>query len=167
MGAELDLLKVLSQDPNNFLSRFLFNGTLTLTKSAISLGEETNEAASTRPLQGQIPITSSMGVTYLSKKKKTQITLNYKYRGKSLYSVGDGQETFPWYDKPVNLLNIGFAYLFRNNIKISIMGLNLLNAPYIQVEDANLNGKLNDDIDKEVQYGLTYQSYNLTVSYKF
>ena len=166
-GFEIELNKFLSNNTQSFMSRFLLNGNFTYTSSVIELGEETNEVASNRPLQGQIPIVAAVGITYVGPQKAAQVTLGYRYIGQALYSVGDGQETFPWYDKPRNLLNAGLAYEFKNKIKLAFTALNLLNAPLIQIEDTNLNGKINDAVDNEVQYGLVYQTYNLTVSYKF
>lgn len=166
-GVEVEFSKFLSNDITSPISRLLFLGNFAYTQSAIQLGENTNEVASSRPLQGQVPIVLSAGLTYFNTTKTTQATVSYKYIGKSLFSVGDGQETFPWYNAPVNMLNASIGHTLPSNIELRLTGMNLLNARISQFEDTNFNGSIKDDVDKEVQRGLKYQSYNLSVSYKF
>jgi len=166
-GVEVEFSKFLSDSEDSPLYNLLFNGNFSYTQSSIQLGEGTNEAATTRPLQGQIPLLFSAGLTYIGNDKKSQATLAYKFVGKSLFSVGDGQETFPWYNAPVNLLNASFTYTLTDNLEINLTALNLLNTRFSQFEDTNLNGKINDSVDKEVQRALKYQSYNLILSYNF
>lgn len=166
-GVELEFLKFLSDNPNSVLYNLLFNGNLAYTSSQIELGENTNEVSSNRPLQGQTPLIVALGLTYIVPSFPAQVTASYKHVGKSLYSVGDGQETFPWYNAPTHTLNCGFSYRFKNNISLKFFANNLLNTPMKQVEDTNLNGKIKDEVDKDVMYGLTYQSFSITVGYKF
>lgn len=166
-GMEMEFSKFLSNNEESFFYNWLLNGNMALTKSKIELGEDTREISSDRPLQGQTPFLASLGSTYVFAKDRAQATLSYAYRGKSLYSVGDGQETYPWYLAQMNHLNLGFAYTFKNNIKVKFFATNLLNTPAQLIEDANMNGSIKDDVDNLVSHSENYQSYNITISYKF
>ncbi|OIQ30360.1 MAG: hypothetical protein BM564_03045 [Bacteroidetes bacterium MedPE-SWsnd-G2] len=166
-GVEFEFSKYLSRNEYSVLHQILLNTNFAYTYSRIKLGEDTNEVASDRPLQGQTPFLAAAGLTYFAPNKKSQITVDYKFTGKSLFSVGDGQETFPWYNKSRHIMNLGYAYQFNNNLSLSLVGLNLLNAPFIQIEDVKLDGDLRDPLNKEVQKGLTYQTYNIILEYKF
>ena len=166
-GLELEFAKKLSRVSGSAFNRMFLNVVASFTDSSIDLGANSSEAASSRPLQGQIPVLLSGGLTYFNKKETFQITLDYTYQGQYLFSVGDGQETFPWYVAPQNLLNVGSSVDLNDNLSLKLVVTNILNAPFRQVEDANLNGSINDAVDNEVQYGLSYQSVFLTLAYKF
>lgn len=166
-GIELEFAKVLSHSSASIFNQFLLNVVASFTDSQIDLGPNSSEAASNRPLQGQIPVLLTAGLTYANATENFQMTLDYTYKGKYLYAVGDGQETFPWYVAPQNLLNFGTSYQFENNLNLKLIVTNILNAPFQQIEDANLNGQIGDQVDNQVQYGLSYQSAYLTLAYTF
>ncbi|MGJ5643071.1 TonB-dependent receptor [Formosa sp. S-31] len=166
-GLELECAKYLSSNINSFLYRLNFRANITYTNSVIDLGADTSEATSERPLQGQIPLIISTGFVYANLKNTVQLNLDYLYQGKSLFSVGNGVDTFPWYIKPQHFLNAGLSFALNKATKLRVFASNILNTPYEQVEDANLDGKLNGSVDKQVLYGLSYQSYSLSLSYNF
>jgi len=166
-GVELELAKILSPNSASILSNIMFVGSLSFTSSSINLGENSNESATSRPLQGQIPLLFSGGLTYFSPNKFSTVTLAYQYVGQSLFSVGDGQETFPWYNAPQNFLNASYSLAFAKNLEFKLSVLNILNTRYTQIEDTDLNNKINDSVDNEVQRGFTYQTYNFSIGYKF
>jgi len=166
-GVEVEFAKKISGDSASLFNSFIISGSFSITSSNIELGEDSDEASNNRPLQGQIPIITTIGLSYLLPKAKSQFTLSYKYLGKSLFSVGDGVQTFPWYIKERHLLNASFTYPISNQFSLNIIATNLLNTPFTLIEDANLDGKLNSNLDKEVQKGLSYQSYTLSISYNF
>ena len=165
-GVEMEFAKHLTYNAGNPLSNVMLTGNFSYTYSQIDLGEDTREVTSNRPLQGQTPLLGSLAASY-QWHNKAQFTLAYAYRGKSLYSVGDGQETYPWYLDAMNSLNAGASYQFKNNMKLKLFATNLLNTPTVLVEDANMNGNLNDTVDKVISRSERYQSYNLTLSYRF
>ncbi|CDF79772.1 TonB-dependent receptor [Formosa agariphila KMM 3901] len=166
-GFELEFAKHLSNNEFSIFNQINFRANVTYTYSLIDLGSETNEVAAERPLQGQIPLVISSGLVYTNPKNTIQFNLDYLYQGKSLFSVGNGVETFPWYIKPQNFLNAGFSVALNKAVKLNLYASNIINTPYEQVEDANLDGKLNSAVDKQVLYGLSYQSYSISMSYNF
>ncbi len=166
-GIEVEFSKRFSNYKESYLHNLIFLGSFSYTSSSINLGDSTSEVSSSRPLQGQIPLIFSGGLTFITPQKDAQVTVEYKHMGKSLFSVGDGVNTFPWYNAPSNMLNAGVGYTLKNNLTFHITAVNLLNARISQFEDTNYNGSITDDVDKEVSRGLTYQYYNFSVSYKF
>ncbi|QLE02689.1 TonB-dependent receptor plug domain-containing protein [Galbibacter sp. BG1] len=166
-GVEVEFAKFLSNNSNLVFSRLLFTGNLTYTNSVIDLGEDSNEFSTSRPLQGQVPLMANAGLTYGLKNDKGQFTVDFAYKGSALYSVGDGQETFPWYTNERGFLNAGGALNISEKMRLTFTALNLLNTELNIIEDANIDGDLSAEVDKIVQYGLTYQSYRVGVNYRF
>lgn len=166
-GAEMEFSKYLCSQPGTLLSNIVLSGSFSYTYSNIDLGEDTRETAEERPLQGQIPLLANLGAGYGFNKQRGMVSIAYQYRGKSLYSVGDGQETFPWYLAQTNMLNGGVSYGFDHGIKVKFSAKNLLNTPYVVVEDANLNGSLTDAADNVVSRTENYQTYSVSVNFSF
>ncbi len=164
-GVEVEFAKFLGQGPG--WRNILLSGNFNYTSSVIELPEDSDEFVEERQLQGQVPILANGAITYFSNDKKTTATIAYRYVGRSLFSVGDGNETFPWYEMPRNYLNASFSHRF-GALKITVAGTNLLNTRFAQFEDANTDGRIdNPATDKEVQRGLAYQTFNLGFSYDF
>lgn len=166
-GLELEFAKKLSRVQGSVFNRMFLNVVASFTDSFIDLGSNSSEAASSRPLQGQVPVLVSTGLTYMNSSNSFQATLDYTYQGQYLFSVGDGQETFPWYVAPQDHLNIGASIDLSDQMSLKLVVTNILNTPFRQVEDTNLNAIISDAVDNEVQYGLSYQSVFLTLAYKF
>lgn len=166
-GFEVEFTKFLSSIERSFLNRLLLSGSLAYTYSLIELSENSDEVASNRPLQGQTPLLLKAGVNYIHPNKFFNIGLQYQYTGRSLYSVGDGLNSFPWYNAPVNMLNAKLTLNFSKQLSLSLAAVNLLNAAMPQIEDTNLNAKINDPVDQEVQNMLIYQTYVLNLKYRF
>jgi len=165
-GVELEFGKFLGS--RDIWRQLFFTGSLTYSDSRVNLGEDTAEAVSERPLQGQSRLIASGGLSWFSTDQRSQISLLYRYRGLNLFSVGDGVNTYPWYNMPINLLSASFSHKFGDHLKLTLVGRNLLNTPFVQREDANLDGKLDNDLtDNEVQRGLQYQTYDLQLTYSF
>ena len=162
-GVEVEFAKKLGV--TDVWKDLLFTGNITYTSSQINLGEDTDEVVQERPLQGQTPFLAFAGLTYIAPSQKTTATVAYRYRGQNLFSVGDGRNTYPWYNMPIHLLNASISHQF-GNLKVTIAALNLLNTEFVQREDANLDGKLdNPDVDREVQRALRYQTFDIQFSW--
>ncbi len=164
-GVEIEFAKFLGSSAG--LRNLLLSGNITFTDSRIELPEGTQEVASERPLQGQVPLIINAGLTFISDNQRTTATLAYRYVGRYLFSVGDGVSTFPWYEMPRNYLSASFSQRF-GNFKLTLAATNLLNTRFAQFEDADLDGKVTTSgVDNEVQRGLAYQTFHLGVSYSF
>ncbi|MFZ4633992.1 MAG: TonB-dependent receptor domain-containing protein [Saprospiraceae bacterium] len=168
-GFEFEINKFMSNNLGSLMSQFLINGSLAYTYSSVELGEDTQEATSSRQLQGQVPLIINAGLTFISENKRFNTTLGYRFTSNNLFSVGDGISTFPWYNKRMHIMNYSAAYQFTQNLKINFGINNLLNTPMVQIEDANLDGDIETlgGADKEVQRGLRYQTFVISANVKF
>ncbi len=163
-GVEIEFAKFLGRGEG--LRNFLLSGNATFSDSSIKLAADSDEADDERPLQGQVPIILNGALTFISDNQQTTATVGYRYVGRYLFSVGDGVNTFPWYEMPRNYLSASFTQKF-GDLKLTLAAQNILNTQFSQFEDADLDGKVTSEVDHEVQRGLSYQVLHLGLSYSF
>jgi hypothetical protein len=164
-GLEFELKKTLSAQTNSILHDMSLYLNAAYIKSNIDLGPNSQEAASNRPLQGQAPYVINASYIYENAQKGVKVEVLYNVTGTRLYSTGDGQETYPWYAMPRNVLDINFNKTLSKQWTISIGVANILDAPYEIREDGNLDGKVSTvgGADNVIQKG--YQGQRVSIGF--
>ncbi|WP_281616000.1 TonB-dependent receptor plug domain-containing protein [Flammeovirga sp. SubArs3] len=166
-GVAVQWITPLSTNKHHWLNDFTLMTNASYVYSQVALSEESQEASSTRALQGQAPYTVNMALSYTWKKQV--FSLMYYTQGMSLYTVGDGQETYPWYLMPVHHLGFKLKRNVTDKLDFSFTAQNLLNAKATFYEDANMDGQINpgngaDKLIREVEVG---PSFTFGLSVKF
>ncbi|WNJ17806.1 TonB-dependent receptor domain-containing protein [Pontibacter sp. G13] len=166
-GIEFTYRKKFPKAPVEFFKRsgVIFNAAYIWSR--IELGETTVEAAENRPLQGQSPYTISLVLNHVVPKTQWSFEVVFYTFGQNIFTVGDGQESYPWYNMPQYQLNASIGKkLGPIGLKFSVG--NILNTHVRIKEDGNLDGKLNNDaVDRIVQDGFTGQNYTLGIGWNF
>jgi hypothetical protein len=166
-GLEFELKKTLSPFSNSILHDMAIYLNAAYIKSNIELGSNSFEAASNRPLQGQAPYVINFSYIYSNDKKGVKAEILYNVTGTRLYSTGDGQETYPWYLMPRNMIDINISKSISKNWTMSIGISNLLDAPIELREDGNLDGKVSSvgGADNVIQKG--YQGQRVSLGFNW
>ncbi|WP_158281379.1 TonB-dependent receptor [Sediminitomix flava] len=140
-----------------------------LIHSTMTLGENSMEVNSERPLQGQSPYVVNLGYYYDNPQTGWAFNLLYNTYGQRIYSVGDGQNSYPWYEMPRQLIDLNISKEFNNNWEVSLNVENLLNAKYQLYVDGNADGKIDtsNENDNMVMESYSGQAFTLGLSYKF
>ncbi len=151
-GAELEVRKSLaglfnSQVTDNL--SMVFNATL--SKSSVDVG---NQPA--RPLMGQSPYVVNAGVFYNNETTGTQVSVMYNVVGRRLFAVGGytdaGDAVFEdIYEMPRNLIDLSITQKFTDRLQGKLTVSDILNQPYILMQDGNRDGIFDRSSDQIVQ----------------
>lgn len=151
-GAELELRKNLGLGaPGSFINRFNVILNAALIRSQIDLGDDTLLTQDRRrPLQGQSPYVVNAGLYYNDADNGWQIAALYNIYGRRIFTVGD-DEIPTIYEMPRNLVDLSITKKINSRIDAKLGISDLLNAQLIFREDANRDGRLdNDVVDKPI-----------------
>ncbi len=167
-GLEFELKKTLSKERGTVLHDMAIYLNAAYIRSNIELGENSVEVVKNRPLQGQSPYVINLAYIYANAAKGVKFELIYNVSGKSLYSTGDGQETYPWYAMPRHMLDLNFNKAISKRVSLSLGVSNLLDAPLEIREDANLDGNVSDlgTADNVIQKGYQGQRISAGLSWR-
>jgi outer membrane receptor protein involved in Fe transport len=167
-GLEFELKKTLSKERGTALHDMAIYLNAAYIRSNIELGENSVEVVKNRPLQGQSPYVINLAYIYANAAKGVKFELIYNVSGKSLYSTGDGQETYPWYSMSRHMLDLNFNKAISKRVSLSLGVSNLLDAPLEIREDANLDGNVSDlgTADNVIQKGYQGQRISAGVSWR-
>ncbi len=165
-GAEVELRKNLGLGaPGSFINRFNVILNAALIRSEIDLGNDsTLTQERRRPLQGQSPYVVNTGIYYNDTDRGWQIAALYNIYGKRIFTVGD-DEIPTIYEMPRNLVDLSISKKINSRIDAKLGVTDLLNARLIFREDANRDGRLDNELtDKMVlnqRFG-PYVTFDLT-----
>jgi TonB-dependent receptor len=167
-GLEFELKKTLSKIKGSALNDMALYLNAAYIRSNIELGETSVEAVKNRPLQGQAPYVINLAYIYSKPAKGVKFELIYNISGKSLYSTGDGQETYPWYLMPRHMLDLNFNKAISKRWSLSLGVSNLLDTPLEIREDANLDQNVSNlgGADNVIQKGYQSQRISLGVNFR-
>lgn len=167
-GVEIELRKSLDNlTANRFLQNISLMVNASLIHSSIELGDKSNEVSKTRAMQGQSPYIVNAGIFYDNPDNGLSVNLLYNVYGARIYAVGDGVNTFPWYEMPRNLLDLNVSKDFGKGLSLNFSAQNLLNARNLIREDQNVDGKLTSDVDKKVLSSQNGATFTLGLGWKF
>ncbi|GAA4846576.1 TonB-dependent receptor [Algivirga pacifica] len=169
-GVELEIKKSLGflSASSTVMDNLSIYANLALVRSQIQLGEKAIEINSERALQGQSPYVTNVGLYYDDQVSGWSANVLYNAFGPRLFSVGDGLDSYRWYEMPRHMVDMNIAKSFDSGLSISLSVSNLLNYAYEIIEDGNSDGKFDSEIsDKSVLKQFNGQKAQLSVNYKF
>jgi hypothetical protein len=131
-----------------------------------------------RPLAGQSPYLINAGILVNAFKNTFSFSAAFNRAGRRIVVVGttaedraeSGQSTYPdIYENPRNQLDLQLGQkLFKQRFEIKFNAANILNKPFIQYQDFDLNGKYSGNTyDATVYSRRSFSNYTLTLSYAF
>ncbi len=167
-GLELEVRKSFDKLSSNFLNKFnvVFNSAFIYSRVKLDKSVASTQSDN-RPLQGQSPYIINLALNYQDIKKNLQIGLQYNVIGKRIYAVGSNFGTvYPdWYEMPRNVVDLTFSKGINKRVIIK-GGINdLLNQSNNILQDGNLDGKYNKNIDQIIQSFKPGTTYSLGLTY--
>jgi outer membrane receptor protein involved in Fe transport len=181
-GMEFELRKSLYVGgAATWLRNIIVFGNYTIIHSAVSNNTQIGSNAEAivvkkRPLAGQSPYLLNAGLLVNAFKNTFSFSAALNRAGRRIVIVGTTLEeasvqgAYPdIYENPRNQLDMQVAQkLFKQKLEIRINAANLLNTPYIQYQDFDLNNKYSGKLfDATVYSKRSYSSYTITFSYNF
>jgi outer membrane receptor protein involved in Fe transport len=165
-GVEVELRKSLA-----FLtSSPLLSNMAVLVNAALIKSEIDTESnlinSYRRPLQGQSPYIVNAGLYYEDEERGLEISALYNVYGKRIFLAGNNERPTIW-EMPRHVLDLTFSKQFTNRVALKAGVSDLLNAPFIMREDANLDNKINSaTVDKTILSTRWGSYFTLGFSYK-
>jgi hypothetical protein len=127
-----------------------------------------------RPLAGQSPYLVNAGLLVNAFKNTFSFSAAFNRAGRRIVVVGTTAEdrsaigAYPdIYENPRNQLDLQLGQkLFKQRLEIKFNAANILNNPFVQYQDYDLNGKYSGNIyDATVYSRKSFSNYTLTLSY--
>lgn len=175
-GAEVEIRKSLAGISNlTFLDNFSIYLNSTLLTSTVEIGQGSrSEGRDTdpRPLQGQSPYIVNAGLFYNNIKSDLQINLTYNIIGKRIYSGGFREldrttVSYPdVYEMPRNFMDLTVSKRINSRISLKAGLKDILNEPIVLMQDANQDGKFENNKDQVISTYRPGISASLGVSFK-
>lgn len=136
-------------------------------KSQIDLGSNSAGQSRTRPMMGQSPYIVNGGVYYQNDTLGFSASLLYNVMGPRIRVVGTFG-TPDIYEMPRNSLDLSISKFFwKKHLEIRFAAQNILNQPFLLIQDANNDGKLDRNKDQQQQSYRTGAYYTLGVVVRF
>jgi outer membrane receptor for ferrienterochelin and colicin len=167
-GVEVEVRKSIAySSPSKFLNDLsvIFNASYIM--SEIELNDDgTLTEKVRRPMQGQSPYVINAGLYYQNDESGLQISSQYNVFGKRIAFVGDQEFPTQW-EMPRHVVDLTISKTIGERTELRFGVSDLLNAPLILKEDANLDNKLdNANSDRLVRETRNGQYFNLGVVMK-
>lgn len=152
-GLELDARISLARFENiKFIRALSIVGNAAYIFSQISLGDSVTFQTNERPMQGQSPYIINTGLYYENDSLDLQVSLLYNIFGPRIIFVGNVVEP-DIYEMPRGVLDLSITKGITKWLRIRVGAQDLLNQPFLLLQDINGNGKLERKSD------LNYQSF--------
>ncbi len=136
-------------------------------KSQVDLGSNSAGQSRTRPMMGQSPYIVNGGVYYQNDTLGFSASLLYNVMGPRIRVVGTFG-TPDIYEMPRNSLDLSISKFFwKKHLEVRFAAQNILNQPFLLIQDANNDGKLDRKIDQQQQSYRTGAYYTLGVVVRF
>lgn len=150
-GVEIEVKKSLNGLTNSsFVDKLnlIFNGAV--IKSEVSLGDIAVGQSSNRPLQGQAPYIVNSTLSYADEKRGLQINALYNVVGRNIIFVGF--DDYPdIYFMPRNVLDFTVVKRVSDRFKLKFGVSDILNEKNVLLQDSNLDGKFDLEVDNIIQ----------------
>jgi TonB-dependent receptor len=169
-GAELEIRQGLdSLTSSQFVHDITLVANASYIKSEITLTNDTATSQANlkkRPMMGQSPYIANAGIYYQNDSIGLQVNVVYNIVGPRVVIVGiPGLSEV--YEMPRNHLDLTLIKTFgkKKNIEGRIGVQDVFNAPFLLLQDANEDGKLDRETDQRIQYYKrgTYYTVGFTV----
>jgi hypothetical protein len=167
LGVEVEIRKSMKDlvKSANWLDNFsvLFNGSL--IQSNIVLTNDPNSTEQDRPMMGQSPYILNTGLFYQNDSIKLQASLLYNVIGPRVVIVGiPGIPEV--YEMPRGNLDLTISKAIGKHVDVRFGVQDLLNREFVLLQDANDDGKLENDVDQRMQFLKRGSYYSLSVALK-
>lgn len=155
-GAEVEVRKGLDSLKVPFIRNLSIVGNAAYIRSIITLTDDTAGVQTnlkTRSMMGQSPYIGNAGLYYRNDSIGLQVNVMYNIIGPRIVIVGiPGLPEV--YEMPRNNLDLTIIKTFgkAKNIEARLGISDILNAPYVLLQDANADGKLDPKTDQKMQY---------------
>lgn len=167
-GLEVEIRKAIAySSPSKLLNDLsvIFNASYIVSEIEL-VDDGTLTEKVKRPMQGQSPYVINAGLYYQNDESGLQISSQYNVFGKRIAFVGDKEFPTQW-EMPRHVVDLTISKTIGQKTELRIGVSDLLNAPLILKEDANLDNKLdNPGSDKLVRETRNGQYFNLGVVMK-
>ncbi|GIV37003.1 MAG: collagen-binding protein [Cyclobacteriaceae bacterium] len=166
-GVELEVRKSLSGLTNSpFVDNLNVIFNTTLSRSTVDVGNQPE-----RPLMGQSPYVVNAGLFYNTENAGTQVSVMYNVVGRRLFAVGGytdaGDAVFEdIYEMPRNLIDVSVTQRFTQRLQGKLTVSDILNQPYILMQDGNRDGVFDRNNDQIVQKNRFGSLFMMTLTYK-
>ncbi|MBY0433021.1 MAG: TonB-dependent receptor, partial [Cyclobacteriaceae bacterium] len=143
----------------------LLNGSLIRSEitlpAAIAAGQNDK-----RPLQGQAPYVVNAGLFYNNEDNGLQVNMLYNVVGRNILFVGF-QDYPDLYIMPRNVLDLVFTKRLNERFMLKGGITDILNNPFLILQDGNQDGKFERDNDQVIQSFKPGQVFSIGFSYRF
>lgn len=150
-GVEIEFKKNLNDlFSNPVLSRLSLMFNAALIRSEVNLGSIAIGQSDQRPLQGQSPYLVNGGIFYTDADRGFQINAMYNVIGRRIMIIGyEGYADI--YEMPRNVLDLSASYNLTPKMRLSVGVADILNNPFLLLQDGNQDGVFDADVDQVIQ----------------
>lgn len=165
-GIELEVRKTF----NNLNTPFVRNLGVVLNASyiwsKINLGDEAQGQSENRPMMGQSPYIINSGIYYQNDTLGLQVNLLYNVIGERIVIVGS-YGIPDVYEMPRNTLDLTISKRLWKRLDVKFGIQDILNQPYLLVQDANGDGKVTRNNDQQIQSYKRGSYYTVGLNFRF
>jgi outer membrane receptor for ferrienterochelin and colicin len=165
-GIELEVRKTF----NNLKTPFVRNLGVVLNASyiwsKINLGDKAQGQSENRPMMGQSPYIINSGIYYQNDTLGLQVNLLYNVIGERIVIVGS-YGIPDVYEMPRNTLDLTITKRLWKRLDVKFGIQDILNQPYLLVQDANGDGKVTRNNDQQIQSYKRGSYYTLGLNFRF
>ena len=146
-GVEVEFKKSFVNSKNYFFKHLGLMANASYIYSKVNLGKENIGQSDNRPLQGQSPYSINAGIFFEDKELGLQANLLYNVIGKRIAFVGTDDNP-DIYEMSRHVLDFNIQYRFKKNVELSLSANDLINQPFLFLQDGNQDKKWNRKTDQ-------------------
>ena len=165
-GVEVEFKKSFVNSKNYFFKHLGLMANASYIYSKVNLGKENIGQSDNRPLQGQSPYSINAGIFFEDKELGLQANLLYNVIGKRIAFVGTDDNP-DIYEMSRHVLDFNIQYRFKKNVELSLSANDLINQPFLFLQDGNQDKKWNRKTDQVFQKYQPGQTISIGIKYNF
>ncbi len=165
-GIELEVRKTFNTLKTPFVRNLGVVLNASYIWSKINLGDKAQGQSENRPMMGQSPYIINSGIYYQNDSIGLQVNLLYNVIGERIVIVGS-YGTPDVYEMPRNTLDLTITKRLWKRLDVKFGIQDILNQPYLLVQDANEDGKITSNNDQQMQSYRRGSYYTLGLNYRF
>lgn len=165
-GVELEVRKSFYKLNMPFIRNFgvVFNAAYIWSK--VNLGDKAQGQSENRPMMGQSPYIINSGIYYQNDSIGLQVNLLYNVIGERVVIVGS-YGIPDVYEMPRNTLDLTISKCLWKFLEVKFGIQDILNQPYLLMQDANEDGKISRKNDQQIQSFRRGSYYTLGLGFRF
>lgn len=165
-GIELEVRKTFSTLKTPFVRNLGVVLNAAYIWSKVDLGDKAQGQSENRPMMGQSPYIINSGIYYQNDTLGLQVNLLYNVIGERIVIVGS-YGIPDVYEMPRNTLDLTISKRLWKRLDVKFGIQDILNQPYLLVQDANEDGKISRKNDQQIQSYRRGSYYTLGLNYRF